>query len=87
MAEADDTLEQAARRLERAVMLLEHRLSRLSGEADAGGLFDRDRAKLAAELDAARSRERQLEEAGAQASAALGAAIAQIRTALGEEAA
>jgi hypothetical protein len=54
--------------------------------AEAGGLFDQDRARLAAELDAARSRERALEEAGAQASEALGRAIAEIRAALGEPA-
>lgn len=87
MAEAsgDDRIDQAARRLERAVSLLEQRLSRLSGEAQAGGLFDEDRAKLAAELDASRARERELAEAGEQASQALGRAIAEIRAALGEQ--
>ena len=85
MAETGDSIEMAARRLERAVVMLEQRLSRLSGEADAGGLFDQDRAKLAAELDASRARERALEEAGAQASEALGRAIAEIRSALGRE--
>ena len=82
----DDSIEQAARRLERAVLLLEHRLSRLSGEAEAGGLFDQDRSKLAVELDAARARERELAEAGEQASKALGRAITEIRAALGEDA-
>jgi hypothetical protein len=82
---ADDRIDQAAKRLERSVALLEQRLSRLSGEAQAGGLFDEDRAKLAAELDASRSRERELAEAGDQASKALGRAIAEIRAALGEE--
>lgn len=82
----DDSIEQAARRLERAVLLLEQRLSRLSGEAEAGGLFDQDRSKLAAELDAARARERELAEAGDQASKALGRAITEIRAALGEDA-
>jgi len=82
----DDSIEQAARRLERAVLLLEQRLSRLSGEAEAGGLFDQDRSKLAAELDAARARERELAEAGEQASKALGRAITEIRAALGEDA-
>lgn len=84
MTETGDSIELAARRLERAVVMLEQRLSRLSGEADAGGLFDQDRAKLASELDAARSRERELAEAGEQASLALGRAIAEIRAALGE---
>ena len=49
------------------------------------GLFDQDRSRLAAELDAARARERALEEAGAQASQALGRAIEEIRAALGDE--
>ena len=82
----DDSIEQAARRLERAVLLLEQRLSRLSGEAEAGGLFDQDRSKLAVELDAARARERELAEAGEQASKALGRAITEIRAARGEDA-
>ena len=83
-----DAVEQAARRLERAVALLEQRLaSRLSeAGAAAGGAFDVDRAKLATELDAARSRERELMAAGADASAALGRAIDEIRAAIGPEA-
>jgi hypothetical protein len=69
--------------------VLEQRLTlRLKAAGDAaGGLFDQDRAKLASELDASRARERELEEAGAQASEALGRAIREIRTALnGQEA-
>ncbi len=81
----EDSIEKAARRLERAVVALEKRLSRLNGEADAGGLFDEDRSKLAAELDAARARERELAEAGAQASQALGRAISEIKAALAEK--
>jgi len=78
-------LDLAVRRLERAVALLESRTAaRTAGDADTGGLFDQDRARLAAELDAARARERALEEAGAQASEALGRAIAEIRAALGD---
>ena len=81
-------LDLAARRLERAVAMLESRLAEkvAVASAEAGGLFDQDRARLAAELDAARARERALEEAGAQASEALGRAIAEIRAALGEPA-
>ena len=82
---SEDGVEQAARRLDRAAMLLEQRLSQLSGAAEAGGLFDQDRAKLAAELDASRARERELADAGQQASEALGRAIAEIRAALGDE--
>jgi hypothetical protein len=83
----EDSIEHAARRLDRAVLLLEQRLSRLSGEAEAGGLFDQDRSKLAAELDAARARERELVDAGHQASQALDRAITEIRAALNEGAA
>ena len=79
------TLEDAARRLERAVALLEGRVGELSSRAEgaAGGLFDIDRSQLAAELDQARARERELQEAGAEASDALGRAISEIRQALG----
>jgi len=83
----DSALDLAARRLERAVAMLENRLAERVAQAgaEAGGLFDQDRANLASELDAARSRERALEEAGAQASQALGRAIEEIRAALGTE--
>ena len=83
----DSALDLAARRLERAISMLESRMADRVAQASAaaGGLFDQDRAKLAAELDGARSRERALEEAGAQASAALGRAIDEIRSALGRE--
>ncbi len=83
--EAESPLEAAARRLDRAVALLESRVNDLAGRADgdAGGLFDVDRSKLASELDAARARERELHTAGVEASQALGAAIDGIRRALG----
>jgi hypothetical protein len=86
--EADGSaLDLAVRRLERAVAMLESRMTDRMAEAgaEAGGLFDQDRARLAAELDAAKARERALEEAGAQASQALGRAIEEIRAALGDE--
>jgi hypothetical protein len=81
MNPGDNALDLAAKRLENAVHVLEQRLAaRLKqAGAEAGGLFDADRANLAAELDRARARERELEEAGAQASEALGHAIAEIR--------
>ncbi len=80
------TLDLAVRRLERAVAVLESRMAEKMAVAgaEAGGLFDQDRARLASELDASRARERALEEAGAQASEALGRAIEEIRAALGE---
>ena len=77
----DSALELAAKRLERALAALEQRLSGRPG-AD---LFGRDAEPtgLAAELVRVRTRERELEEAGAEASAALGRAIQEIRAALG----
>jgi hypothetical protein len=84
MSGGESALDQAAKRLERAVHILEQRLGeRLKAAGDeAGGLFDQDRAHLATQLDEARARERELEAAGAEASAALGRAIAEIRAAL-----
>jgi len=84
MSGGENALDLAARRLEQAVHVLEQRLAqRLKSAGDAvGGLFDQDRANLAAELDEARARERELEAAGAEASEALGRAIQEIRVAL-----
>ena len=88
MTPSESAIELAAKRLERAVATLEQRLNQRLKQAgaEAGGLFDQDRAKLATELDQARARERELEEAGAQASAALGRAIQEIRAALNGQA-
>ena len=89
-------LDLATRRLERAVAQLEQRLaarppvavaSATASAASSSDLFDGEAVRLKAQLDAARDRERALEEAGAQASVALGKAIAEIRAALGDEAA
>jgi hypothetical protein len=81
----ESALELAARRLDRALGALEQKLSQ-GGRAQPAGapgdLFERD-PELAAELDRARARERELEAAGAEASAALGRAIQEIRAALG----
>jgi hypothetical protein len=81
-------LDVAIHRLDRALGQLELRLDAMmtAASSQSTGLFEQDRAKLAAELDAARSRERELEIAGAIASQALGRAIADIKAALGEEA-
>jgi len=86
MNAGESALETAAKRLESAVHVLEQRLAARLKEAGAAadGLFDQDRANLAAELDQSRARERELEEAGAQASEALGRAIVEIRAALSE---
>jgi thioesterase domain-containing protein len=82
----DGPLDLAARRLERALAMLEQRLARRLAEAgqQAGAASDQDRANLAAELDAARARERDLEEAASAAYDALAGAIAEIRQVLGE---
>jgi hypothetical protein len=82
MNAAESALELAAKRLDRAITLLEQRLGERAKSAAAGDLFDQDRARLAAELDQARARERDLEAAGAEASEALGRAISEIRAAL-----
>jgi hypothetical protein len=83
MNAGESALELAARRLERAVGLLEQRLSDRPKAAPGGGLFQQDdRSCLAAELERARAREKELEAAGAEASAALGRAILEIRAAL-----
>jgi len=80
-------LEAAIHRLDQAVAQLDLRLGALTTKAEGanGGLFEADRARLAADLDASRGRERELEAAGQQASAALGRAIADIRAALGDD--
>ena len=82
--EREAAVDDAARRLERAVAFLEARVGELSKRAEdgAGGAFDRDRSKLASELDAARAREHDLQAAGEAASRALDRAIADIREAL-----
>ena len=77
----ESPLEQAVKRLDRAIAQLEQRLAG-GGAKPSGGLFDQDSAKLEAELEQARVREKELEAAGAEASAALGRAIAEIKAAL-----
>lgn len=82
MTQDESALDQAARRLDRALSLLEQELAgrRAGGE---GELFDPARSGLVAELERSRERERHLETAGAEASRALGQAIAQIEAVLG----
>ena len=82
----ESALDQAVKRLDRAVGQLEQRMARAAPAGEAG-LFDQDRARLASELDQARAREKELEAAGAEASAALGRAIAEIQAALSSPAA
>ncbi len=84
----ESAVDLAARRLERAVAVLEQVMTNRAVQAGAaaGHAVDQDRARLAAELDRARARERELEDAGAQASAALGRAIAEIKSTLNGQA-
>ena len=86
MSPGSEAIDQAAKRLERAVALLEQRLAKKMAEAGAvaGGASDADRVQMAEALDAAKSREKALEAAVAEASHALSQAIAEIRTALGQ---
>lgn len=81
-------LDAAVQRLDRALTMLEQRMAKRLAEAgaQAGDLFDQDRTKLAADLDAARARERELEEAATQASEALAKAAAELRSQLEGEA-
>ena len=84
-------MQSALRRLEAAIDRLEGRLDglfdRLSShrgherEADALRI---DRTRLAGDLDAARARERELQRLADEASEALGAAISEVREALGK---
>ena len=80
---AESALELAARRLDRALSALEQRLGERA-PAGGGDLFagGEDPRELAAELDRVRARERELVAAGAEASAALGRAIHEIRAVL-----
>ena len=83
----EEGLATAIDRLDRAVIALEQRIAARASAYDAqeDDLFESDRARLAAELDAARARERALEEVAAEASAALGRAAAEVRAALSAE--
>jgi hypothetical protein len=82
MTQDETALDQAARRLDRALALLEQELAgrRSGGE---GELFDPARSSLAADLERSRAREQALQAAGAEASRALGQAIAEIESVLG----
>jgi hypothetical protein len=82
MSTGDTALDLAAARLDRALTSLEQKLA---DTATSGGLFDQDTSKLAAELAAAKIRERELEQAGAAASEALARAIQQIQDVLADK--
>jgi len=94
MAEAPENqeiIDSAVKRLEAAIDRLEGRLDglfeRLDGhrghqkEAEA---LRKDRARLASDLDVAKAREKELQRLAHEASEALGAAISEVREALGK---
>ena len=87
MADSAPDLSLAAQRLEKAIAALEGRMRALKekGARGEGDLFDQDRSRLAGDLDEARSRERALEEAAVEASAALGRAAQEVRAILNGE--
>lgn len=84
-------MDAALQRLEAAIDRLEGRLDgmfeRLDGfrthEKEAEALR-RDRARLASDLDVAKAREKELQRLADEASEALGAAISEVREALGK---
>ena len=73
-------LDQAQRRLDRALRALEARVLAAAPRTAEG-----DRGRLEGELQESRARERQLEQVAAEASAALGRAAAEVRAALQAE--
>lgn len=84
-------MDESLMRLEAAIDRLEGRLDtlleRLEGsrahEKEAEALR-KDRARLASDLDAAKAREKELQRLADEASEALGAAISEVREALGK---
>jgi len=89
--ENPEEMDAALQRLEAAIDRLEGRLDglfeRLDGfrahEKEAEALR-RDRARLASDLDVAKAREKELQRLADEASEALGAAISEVREALGK---
>jgi chromosome segregation ATPase len=84
-------MQSALRRLEAAIDRLEGRLDGLFDRLDSHRGHEReadalriDRTRLAGDLDAARARERELQGLADEASEALGAAISEVREALGK---
>ncbi|MEZ6030453.1 MAG: DUF4164 family protein [Hyphomonadaceae bacterium] len=89
--ENEASVDEALRQLEGAIDRLEGRLDGLFARLDAQRAQMReaealrlDRARLASDLDAAKARERELQKLADEASEALGAAISEVREALGK---
>ncbi|VAV94392.1 hypothetical protein MNBD_ALPHA06-2277 [hydrothermal vent metagenome] len=84
---SNDSLQTAAKRLNRALDALENKTTQLLDRVQQArnvGEVDEDRARLAAELDEARSRAVAMEDAAREAGQALDAAIANVQAALGD---
>jgi hypothetical protein len=79
MDREESLFDQAVKRLDRAISLVEQKLA--SGSPVTPGP-DAEREQLAQDLAEARAREKELELAGAEASAALARAIDEINAAL-----
>lgn len=94
MSEAPDKtpdMDSALQQLEAAIDRLEGRLDGLLDRLESSRGHEReaealriDRARLASDLDAAKARERELQRLADEASEALGAAISEVREALGK---
>ena len=79
------SLQAAVTRLDQACSQLENSRAEYASRQGGQDAFADDRARLAAELDASRSREKALEQLAAEASAALGRASDEVRAALLQE--
>jgi hypothetical protein len=84
-------LDAAARKLADALLRLELQVETMLDRLDGHRSYEReaealrlDRARLASDLDSARARERELQRLADEASEALGAAISEVREALGK---
>jgi cell shape-determining protein MreC len=84
-------LDAAARKLADALLRLELQVETMLDRLDSHRSYEReaealrlDRARLASDLDSARARERELQRLADEASEALGAAISEVREALGK---
>lgn len=84
-------MDEALKRLEAAIDKLEGRLDGLFERVDGYRAHEKeaealrkDRARLASDLDLAKAREKELQRLADEASEALGAAISEVREALGK---
>jgi hypothetical protein len=83
MDREESLFDQAVKRLDRAISLVEQKLASSAPPASAAkGEQDRLAQELAQELALSKAREKELESAGAEASAALAKAIEEINAAL-----